>query len=67
MSKKMVTIYLDEVLGLLLENDYTRDHVPKMIHASTTFDSVKAFLKSKPKYLEWLDLEATSAGTGSYH
>jgi hypothetical protein len=51
MSKKMMTIYLNDVLALLIENEYAKLHVPKMIHAPTTFANMKAFIKSEPNYL----------------
>jgi hypothetical protein len=50
-SKKMITIYLNDVLELLIENDYAKAHVPEMMHSPTTFECLKAFLKSKAKYL----------------
>jgi hypothetical protein len=50
-SKKMITIYLNDVLALLKGNEYAKAHVPAMMHSPTTFEYLKAFLKSKPKYL----------------
>jgi hypothetical protein len=62
-STKMITIYLNDVLELLKANEYAKAHVPAMTHSLTTFEYLKAFLKSKPKYLsvtippEWYQLK----------
>jgi hypothetical protein len=51
MSNKMITIYLNDVLELLKGNEYAKAHIPAMMHSPTTFEYLKAFLKSRPKYL----------------
>jgi hypothetical protein len=61
-SKKIMRTYLNDVLALLIDNEYTKTHVPAMVHAPDTFNNMKTFIKSKPKYLsvtippEWYQL-----------
>lgn len=51
MSRNMMTIYLNDVLGLLIQNEFTKSKVATMIHSRTTFENVRKFLKMQPKYL----------------
>lgn len=45
-SKRMIHQYLVESLGLIVVNDYAKGQIPKMLTDETTFEHIKAFIKS---------------------
>ncbi|MDE1178468.1 MAG: hypothetical protein PW789_17990 [Edaphobacter sp.] len=55
MSKKMTTIYLKDLLKDLVEDPYTLEKIPSMLHSPTTFEQIKAFLKSEAAISERYD------------
>jgi hypothetical protein len=63
-SQKLMKDYLNDVLGILIKDEYTNQQIPKMLHAPSTFCNIKRFLKSKPKHLsvtiplEWYQASA---------
>jgi len=45
-SKEIIHKYLVDSLGLIVGNEYARTQIPKMLTDETTFEHIKAFIKS---------------------
>jgi hypothetical protein len=45
-SKQIIHKYLVDSLGLIVGNDYARTQIPHMLTDETTFEHIKAFIKS---------------------
>jgi hypothetical protein len=48
-SKGMLKTYLNDVLKLLIEDEYANSQIARMMHSSDTFEYIKEFIGEKAK------------------